>query len=260
MRLIDTHTHLNDPSLYQDRKVLVGKALSNGVEKMIIIGYDLESSKLAVKIAEEFEGICYAAIGVHPCECLKTPKNYLEQLEKLSKSKYVVAIGEIGYDFYWKDVDEKTQTKFFLQQIKLADKLNLPIILHVRDAISKTLDFLRENKQYINHSGIMHCYCGSKEMAKDFIDLGMYISFGGPLTFKNGRVAKEAITAVPLDKLLFETDAPYLAPHPLRGTRNEPNNVVLVAKTAAEILNKTEEEISSIEFENAERFLSICKR
>lgn len=259
MGLIDTHTHLNSEELYKDRRLLVQNALNFGVSKMIVVGYDLESSKLAVKIAHEFKGICYAAVGIHPSETIKAEYNTLNKLEELLKDECVVAVGEIGYDFHYNDVPELIQTDYFLRQIKLADTYKKPIIIHMRDATMKTIKLLKDNKRFLNHSGVIHCYGGSAENVKDFTDLGFFISFGGPLTFLNGKTAKEAILKVPLDKLLFETDAPYLAPHPFRGKTNEPVNITYVAKEASKILNMPLDQLINIESNNADILFNLCK-
>ena len=208
MRVIDTHTHLNDKDLYPKRDELIKNAISFGVEKMIIIGFDSASSELAVEIAHEYPGTCFAVVGIHPCECLKPGNENYDRIEKLLLDECVVGLGEIGYDFHWDDTPVDVQEKYFIDQIKLADKYNKPIIIHMRDATEKTLTTLKNHKMYLNNGGIMHCYGGPKELVKDFVDLGFYISFGGPLTFKNAKTPKEAILSVPLDKLLFETDAP----------------------------------------------------
>ena len=259
MKLIDTHTHLNSKELYKDRKLLIKKAISLGVKKMIVVGYDLVSSKKALKLAHEFEGIVYAAIGIHPSETIKAEYDDMKNLEELIKDPLVVAVGEIGYDFHFDDVPELIQKDYFIRQIKLADKYAKPIIVHMRDATEKTLQLFEETKTYLNRSGIIHCYSGSKESVKEFMKYDFYISFGGPLTFLNSKTPKEAIKEVPLNRLLFETDCPYLSPHPFRGQLNEPSNIILVLKEASKLLSISEEELSNIEYANAEAFINLCK-
>jgi len=255
--IIDTHCHLNDPSLYKKRAFLVKKALSLGVRKMICIGYDYPSSALAVQIAHEFPGVVYAAVGIHPSETIKAEAEDLSNIEKLISDELVIAVGEIGLDFHFDDVPELIQTNYFVRQIKLANKYQKPIIIHMRDASQKTIDILNENKELIKKGGIIHCYGGSAEQVKDFTKLGMYISFGGPLTFLNSKTPKESILKVPDNRLLFETDSPYLSPHPFRGQENEPSNVTLVVKEAAKILGRSEDELSLIEESNFHKLFNV---
>jgi len=254
--VIDTHCHLNDKELYKQRDFLVKKALTVGVKKMICVGYDYPSSLLAVQIAHEYPGIVYAAVGIHPSETVRADAEDLQKIEKLLSDPAVVAVGEIGLDFHFDDVPELIQKDYFAKQIKLADEYSKPIIVHMRDASKATLDVFNDYKDYV-HYGIIHCYSGSAEQVKDFVNYGMYISFGGPLTFTNAKTPKEAILEVPTDRLLFETDSPYLAPHPLRGQLNDPSNTILVVKEAAKILGQSEEDLGTIETNNVRKLFNI---
>lgn len=255
--IIDTHCHLNSPQLYSKRDELIKKAQAVGVCKFIVVGYDLKSSQLAVKISEEYPGVVFAAVGIHPSDAIKAGKNDLAEIEELIQHQNVIGVGEIGLDYYWMDSPKELQEEFFIKQLELADKYKKPFIIHMRDATEDTLKILTKHKHLVNNSGIMHCYSGSAEIVDAFLKLGLYISFGGPLTFKNARVPKEAILKVPFEKLLFETDCPYLAPHPLRGKENEPANVMLVGEEASKILNIPYEELIKIEHQNVLRLFKI---
>ena len=215
----DTHCHLNSEQLYEKKDEFIKHALDNQVEMMVVVGYDLESSKKAVEIAKEYPFI-YAAVGIGPNDCLNTTTQDLQIIDEYLNEPKVVALGEIGLDYYWDDVPSDKQKEVFQQQVDLAKKHQKPIIIHCRDAYEDTYEVLKRN----GHPGIMHCYSGSVEMAKRFIDLGFYISLAGPVTFKNARVPKDVAEKIGLEHLLIETDCPYLTPHPYRGTLNEPAN------------------------------------
>ena len=182
----DTHCHLNSEQLYEKKDEFIKHALDNQVEMMVVVGYDLESSKKAVEIAKEYPFI-YAAVGIGPNDCLNTTTQDLQIIDEYLNEPKVVALGEIGLDYYWDDVPSDKQKEVFQQQVDLAKKHQKPIIIHCRDAYEDTYEVLKRN----GHPGIMHCYSGSVEMAKRFIDLGFYISLAGPVTFKNARVPKD---------------------------------------------------------------------
>jgi TatD DNase family protein len=232
--LIDTHCHLNDPQLYPQADELVARALRAGVGLMQVVAYDEPSSRTAIELADRFPEV-FAIVGVHPTEIDENLLERLSAIETLSRHKKVIAIGETGLDYYWeKNIEARQRQKeAFVAQIEMADRLGLPIVVHSREAMEDTLEILKTHPP--KHGGVMHCYSGSTEMVKDFLDLGMYISLGGPVTFLNARVPKEVALAVPEDRLLIETDSPYLAPHPFRGKRNEPSLLPLVAQAIAAI-------------------------
>ena len=254
--IFDTHCHLNSPELYPDYVQYISNATVVGVTRFMVVGYDLDSSKKAVEIAKAYPNICYAAVGIHPSEILKCQPNDLKEIEELLKEDVVKAVGEIGLDYHWDDVPSNIQKEWFEKQIKLAHQYHKPIVIHTRDAAADTYNILYKNKEYIN-KGIMHCYSGSAEMVEQYVSLGMYISLGGPLTFKNARVPKEVVRVVPKDRLLFETDSPYLAPHPFRGKQNEPALITLVIKEAANILQMNYQELCDLEYKNALEALNI---
>ena len=234
--IFDTHCHLNHEDLYNDIDRVISDAQKAGVKKFLVVGYDKKTSLLAVKIAQKYS-FCYAAIGFHPTEIFDLTEEDFDQVMELvdDKKNKVVAIGEIGLDYHWiKDpIQREIQKEYFIRQIEFANYKNLPITIHNRDAIEDCLEILKEYTPKCG--GIMHCYSGSKEMMNDFIKLGMFISLGGPVTFTNAKTPKEVAENVPLDKLLVETDSPYLTPHPYRGTKNEPKNIALITQEIANL-------------------------
>ncbi len=251
--LFDTHAHLNDERFDDDREELIMSLNSNGVGAYCEIGYDVESSKRAVSLAAKYDFV-YAACGVHPHDTQNLCEKDMESLKKLLESPKAVALGEIGLDYYYDNSERDKQRMWFDRQLKLADEIKKPVVIHTRDAMADTIDILKANP---NNTGIIHCYSGSKESARILLDMGYYISFAGPLTFKNANTALEVAAFVPDDRILIETDSPYLAPVPYRGKRNCPVYVCEVAKKLAEIKGKSFEEISEISFENAKRVYRI---
>ena len=230
--LFDSHAHLNDPKLIDRVEEIIDNAKNNEVKKITCVGYDYKSSMLAIDLANQYDDL-YAAIGIHPSEAKEFNLD-LSWIEENIDNPKVVAIGEIGLDYYWDKTYKAEQKELFINQIKLANKHNKPIIVHMREATKDTYDILKEYKDS-NTLGVMHCYSSSKESAKQFIDLNMYISLAGPVTFKNAHTPKEVAKEIDLDHLLVETDSPYLSPSPYRGKTNEPKNVLYVAKEIAEI-------------------------
>ena len=256
MRIIDTHCHLNDETLYKDLGNVISRAQQAGVEKMIVIGWDKASSELAVKLAEEFSFI-YAAVGFHPENIFDVSKeDFLETLE-LSKHPKVVAIGEIGLDYHWtKDLDKRDlQKQYFIEQIEYANKVGLPISIHSREAFNDTIEILKKHKPL--HGGVMHCYSGSVENINDIINLNLHIGLDGPVTFTNAKTPKEVAAEVPLEKLVVETDCPYLSPHPLRGTVNEPANITLVIDAIAEIRGMSKKHLLDVLYQNSCKLFNL---
>ena len=253
MGFIDTHCHLNDAS-YEDVASIVEECRNQNIEKMICIGFDLPSSIRAVELANTYD-IVYAAVGIHPDEADSYNEDVEKQLEELAlNNKKVVAIGEIGLDYYWDKASHDVQQNVFRKQIELARRLNLPIIIHNRDAFLDTYEVLKE---YAPLRGVMHCYSGSLEMAHNYMKQGLHISFAGPVTFKNAKVPKEVAKEVPLDRILVETDCPYLAPHPYRGKVNYPYYVNLVGKEVASLKEISEEELMEAENRNVRELFGI---
>lgn len=254
--LIDTHAHLDSPKFDDDREEMIARAREAGVDAIVNIGFNRETIPTTMALAEKYPFI-YAAVGWHPTDAIDMKlEEDLAWIERLCAHPKVRAIGEIGLDYYWDTSPKDVQHVVFREQIRLARRLGKPIVIHNRDAHEDTVRLLREEKAS-EVGGVMHCFSGSWEIAKMCLDLNFYISFGGPVTFKNARVPKEVLKQVPLDRLLVETDAPYLAPHPHRGKRNESAYVRLAAEAAAEIKGLSLEEISEITSENARRLFGL---
>lgn len=254
--LIDSHAHLDDRRFDRDRDRLIKSLKEFGVELVINPGADLSSSIKAVSLAEEYDNI-YAAVGVHPHSAKEMDESTIGLLKSFTNREKVIAIGEIGLDYYYDNSPRDVQRKRFIEQLNLAKEVNLPVIIHSREANKDTFDILKE-AQDGSLRGVMHCFSGSVEMAMEYIKLGFYISLAGPVTFKNARVPKEVAKAVPLDKLMIETDAPYLTPEPYRGKRNEPIYVRYVAGTIAELKGLTFEEVAKQTAENTKRLFNIA--
>ena len=229
--LFDTHSHLNSPKFADELDELIARARENGVRKIVIPGYDYESNVRSLEIASAYEGI-YAVVGYHPCDLNDLTDDHYQKLYEWAKLDYVVGIGEIGLDYHWDTTTPELQDRMFRKQIAIAKELNLPIIIHDREAHGDILKILLE-EDAAKVGGIMHCFSGSWEFAQECMKLNFYISFGGPVTFKNGKRPAEVASKVPLDCLLVETDAPYLTPEPHRGKRNEPAYVKHVAEKIA---------------------------
>ena len=239
---IDTHAHLADSEFDEDRNEVIQRARTAGLGKIVLIGCDVEGAQRALKLAYT-DNLFDVAIGFHP-EGVLEDRDEASMFE-LMKDPKVKLIGEIGLDFYWdKDSEHhKQQEELFIKQINWANQLNKPISIHMRDASKRTYDILKTHP--VKRGGVMHCYSGSVEMAREFIKLGFYISLAGPVTFKNAHVPKDVAREIPLEWLLIETDSPYLAPHPLRGKRNESSYVVETAKVIADLREISIEELES---------------
>ncbi|TXK78223.1 TatD family hydrolase [Paenibacillus sp. N3.4] len=253
--LTDSHTHLNAEQFNEDQDEVIARALDAGVTRMVNVGFNRETIPSSIALAERYDFI-YSTVGWHPVDAIDMQPGDLAWIEELCKHEKVVAIGEIGLDYYWDKSPKDVQQRVFREQIQLARRLGMPIVIHNRDAHQDILQILKEEKA-AEVGGIMHCFSGSWETAKQCLDMNFHISFGGPVTFKNAKQPKEVLAQVPLDRLLIETDAPYLTPHPFRGKRNESAYVRLVAETAAEIRGMTLEEMARITTDNAIRLLGL---
>jgi TatD DNase family protein len=252
--LFDTHCHLNAEQFEDDLEAVVERARAAGVEYIVVPGVDAASSERAIAIAERYEGV-YAAVGIHPEVLDKVTDADFDAVAALVDHPKVVAIGEIGLDYYWDVAPRPVQQEALRRQIELAAKAQLPVIIHNRDATADTVRVLEEScrGQVV---GVMHCFTGSYETAQRCMRLGFYISYGGPVTFKNAHNVREVAARIPDDRLVIETDAPYLTPHPHRGKRNEPAYVRLVAERLAELRGQTMEELASQTRENALRLFA----
>ena len=256
--LIDTHCHLNDVKLLCNADRIVASFKDDGLESAICVGYDMPSSECAVTLAEKFEEI-YAAVGVHPHDADTLDDEACQRILELAKHKKVVAIGEIGLDYYYDLSEREVQKSAFAKQIELANQAELPIALHVRDAYEDTRKILFDMKGYIKNGLLLHCYSGSSEYVKIFDKLDAYYAFGGAITFKNAKHNLESLAVVPKGRLLLETDCPYMTPVPFRGKTNEPKYVSLVAQKAAQVLGMSVEEIEEITTQNAKRLFTRMK-
>ncbi len=254
MELFDSHAHYNDEKFNEDRDSLIKAIYNEGVTKIITAGYSLESSKRAIEIANIYD-FMYATSGISPNDIDKYKKEDLEIIEKLAKNDKVVAIGEIGLDYYWNKENKEIQKDVFVSQIKIANKLELPIVIHTREAIYDTLEILKNN--VCNKKGVFHCCPLNKDLVREGLKLGFYISFAGPITFKNSKNAEDIIKMVPTEKILIETDSPYLSPEPLRGRRNDSRNVKYIAQKIAEVKEITVEEVAKATYQNAKNIFNI---
>lgn len=252
MKLIfDTHAHYDDKAFDEDRDELLTKLFSENVAYIVNQGTNLELSGYSISLSEKYPNM-YCAVGIHP-ECItENSLDELDEIKKLSKHKKVVAIGEIGLDYYW-DIPKEPQKLIFEKQLELANELDMPVNIHDREAHGDTLELLKKYKP----KGILHCFSGSVETAREIIKLGMYIGMGGVITFKNSRKAVEVISDIPIEKLVLETDCPYLSPIPFRGKRNHSGMIQYTAEKIAEIKNIPVEYVLKITLENAKKVYNI---
>lgn len=252
---IDTHVHLNADQYDEDLQEVIDRALNSKVEKMVVIGFDRKTIKRAIRLAEQYDFI-YAVVGWHPVDAIDCTDEDLDWIEQLAAHEKVVGIGETGLDYHWDKSPRDIQQQVFRKQIQLAKRVDLPIIIHNREATEDVLTILREeDAQQVG--GVMHCFGGSVETAYESIKMNFMISLGGPVTFKNAKKPKEVAAEIPLEHLMIETDAPYLAPHPYRGKRNEPSYVTLVAEEIARLKELPVETVAEATTKNAERFYKL---
>ena len=252
---IDTHVHLNADQYEEDLQEVINRALKANVTKMVVVGFDRKTIVKAMQLAADYTFI-YAVIGWHPVDAIDCTEEDLQWIEELSANEKVVGIGETGLDYYWDKSPKDVQQALFRKQIRLAQKVKLPIIIHNREATEDVVRILHEEEAHLT-GGIMHCFGGSVETAKQCINMNFMISLGGPVTFKNAKKPKEVAAEIPLEWLMIETDAPYLAPHPHRGKRNEPSLVPLVAEEIARLKNVSVDEVAKVTTDNAIRFYRL---
>lgn len=253
--LFDTHVHLNAEQYKEDLVEVIERAQSEGVVNMIVVGFDRPTIEKAIALVEQYDFL-YAAVGWHPVDAIDMTEADLEWIEELAAHPKVVALGEMGLDYYWDKSPKEIQKEVFRKQIALAKRVKLPIIIHNREATQDIVNILKEEGAK-EVGGVMHCFSGSEEIAKECMEMNFYISFGGPVTFKNAKKVKEVAAEIPLDRLLIETDCPYLTPHPFRGKRNEPAHVKLVAEEIALLKNLPFEEIANVTTKNAKKLFGI---
>ena len=260
MEFFDSHSHYNDEKFNEDREQLIQETYNSGVTKFICAGYNIKSSLDALEISKKHEFI-YSICGISPNDIPQSEQELWKYIDDISKiviqnnNKKLVAIGEIGLDYYWNKENKELQKQAFIKQIELANRLELPIVIHSRDAAVDTIEII---KQYpVHKKGIFHCCQSNQEMVRQALELGYYISFAGAITFKNAKNYIDVVKMVPMHRILIETDSPYLTPEPNRGKRNDSRNVKYVAQKIAEIKETTLEEVAKITYENATRIFNI---
>lgn len=253
--IFDSHAHYDDEAFEEDRDLLLSSMQANGIDTIVNVGASIESSGSSLQLAETYDFV-YAAVGVHPSDTDElNEENYLELCKLMDKEK-VVAVGEIGLDYYWDTPSRDIQKKWFVRQLNTAVEKNKPVIIHSRDAAADTLDIMKAEKPW-DQGGVIHCFSYSVEMAREYLNHGFYIGIGGVLTFHNAKKLKEVAEYVPLNQIVLETDCPYLAPVPNRGKRNSSLNLTYVADMLAEIKGIAREEIERVTYENACRLYRI---
>lgn len=250
--IFDSHAHYDDKTFNSDRDLLLKKLIVNDICGLINVGADLKSSQASIDLSEKYPFI-WAAVGVHPSEADNLPHNYIDILKSMLKKDKVVAIGEIGLDYHYEHPSKEIQKQIFENQLKLAIEYSIPVIIHDREAHGDTLELLKKYKP----KGVVHCFSGSSEMADEIIKLGMYIGLGGVVTFNNAKNPVLVAQNVPLDKLLLETDCPYMAPVPLRGKRCDSSMIKYTAKKIADLKGIEVDDLLSITKSNTEKLFSI---
>lgn len=258
MEFFDSHAHLDDEKFNNDREKLIPEIYNSGITKILSCGYNLEGSLKAVELAKKYEYI-YSSVGISPNDLYTDWKENVDKIDEilqkeLNNNSKIVAVGEIGLDYHY-DTNKDWQKEAFIKQIEIANKYNLPIIIHTRDSVSDTIAILKENP--VNKKGVFHCCPFNRELIKEALKMGFYISIAGPITFKNSKNAEEIANLVPLDKLLIETDSPYLAPEPVRGTRNDSRNVKYTAHKIANLRKTSLEEVAKATYQNAKNIFNI---
>ena len=265
MELFDSHAHYNDEKFNENREDIIKQIYGFGVTKFINSGYDSNSSRQALELAKKYNYM-YITCGISPNDIANTEEKILNQISEIEKlvveeveankeQSKIVGIGEIGLDYHWNTENKELQKFAFIKQIELANKLKLPIVIHTREAVNDTIDIIKKHTP--NKKGVFHCCPFNRELVKQGLNLGFYISFAGPTTFKNSKNAEEIVNMVPLEKLLIETDSPYLAPEPKRGTINDSRNVKYIAEKIAEFKGLTIEEVAKATYDNAKRIFEI---
>ncbi len=253
--LFDSHAHLDDDKYSEDRDEVIAALENQGTSLVMNVASDMVTSHQSIELAEKYPFI-YASVGVHPCSTGEMTDNDIEVLKELSKHEKVKAIGEIGLDYYWDEPDRETQKKWFRRQMQLAMELDMPFIIHDRDAHEDCLNILKEF-DIKKTGGVMHCFSGSAEMARQVVSMGMMIALGGALTFKNAAKTVKVAQEIPLEHIIIETDSPYLTPEPFRGKRNTPGYVKFVAQKIAELKGVDVDTVAKITVENTKRLYRI---
>ena len=247
--IFDTHAHYDDEAFQEDRDELLNSLSTHGIEAVVNVGASIQTTKNTLELMKKYPFV-YGAVGVHPSETEKLNDNLMDWLKHVSGEKKVVAIGEIGLDYYWKEPDPEIQKHWFVRQLQLAREVKLPVIIHSRDAAQDTLDIMKAEKAG-EIGGVIHCFSYGTEMAREYLNMGFYLGIGGVVTFNNGRKLKEVVEYMPLDRIVLETDCPYLSPVPNRGKRNSSLNLPYVAEAIGQIKGISPEEVIKITNQNA---------
>lgn len=255
-KLFDTHAHYDDEAFEPDRDELLRSLPENGIEKVVNVGASLASCRRTMELMNRYEHV-YGAVGVHPSETAELNEEALAWIRQQCQVKKCVAVGEIGLDYYWDEPDRDVQKKWFVRQLGLAREQNKPVIIHSRDAAKDTVDIMTAEKAS-EIGGVVHCYSYTTETAKIFLDMGFYFGIGGVLTFQNARKLREAAAYIPLDRIVLETDCPYLAPVPNRGKRNSSLNIPYVVAALAELKGVEEDTVRQITWDNAHRLYRLA--
>ncbi len=251
--IFETHVHFDDKRFDDDRDEVIKESFTKGITKIVNIGADMKSSKNSVMLSNKYEYV-YSTVGVHPHDVKNMTTEDLVQMKKWAKNEKVVAIGEIGLDYYYEYSDKETQRKWFIEQLKLAKELDMPVVIHSRDADNECYEIITK---YRPRNAVIHCFSGSKELALKYVEMGYYIGVGGVVTFKNARKLVEVVKSIPLEKILLETDAPYLTPEPHRGERNSSIYLEYVAKKIANLKETSLENVENTTFDNAMSFYGL---
>lgn len=260
MEFFDSHSHYNDEKFNEDREKIIKDTFESGITKFVCAGYNIPSSLFSLELSKKYEYI-YSICGISPNDIPQSEQELWKSIDEITKivkeknSKKLVAIGEIGLDYYWNKENSDLQKQAFIKQIELANEMKLPIVIHSRDASVDTIDIIRNHR--VKKAGIFHCCQLNQELVRQALELGYYISFAGPITFKNSKNAPDVVKMVPLDRILIETDSPYLSPEPNRGKRNDCRNVKHVAQKIADIKEISLEEVAKKTYENAMRIFEI---
>ena len=255
--IFDTHSHYDDEAFDGDREALIGSLREHGIGTVVNIGASLASTKTTLSLAERYPDF-YAAVGVHPNETAELTEQDMAWLKEVSTGKKVVAIGEIGLDYYWDEPERELQKKWFVRQLALAKETGLPVVIHSRDAAKDTLDIMKSEHAGTT-GGVIHCFSYGVDMAREYLNLGYFLGIGGVLTFNNAKKLKEVVQFAPLSSLVLETDCPYLSPVPFRGKRNSSLNLPYVVEILAELKKITPEEVIRVTAENARRLYRLTQ-
>ena len=255
--IFDTHAHYDDEQFDTDREQLLASMKEAGIGNIVNVGANMASSQSSLDLADKYDFI-YAAVGVHPSDSAELNEENIEKLRLMSAHDKCLAIGEIGLDYYWPEPDHEIQKHWFRRQLLLAREVNKPVIIHSRDAAQDTVSIMKEENAG-EIGGVVHCFSYSKEVAQECVDMGFYVGIGGVITFKNGRKLKEVAEAIPMEKILLETDCPYLSPEPFRGKRNSSLNLPYVVKALSEIKGISPEEVIEISEKNAREMYGLSR-